>query len=251
MAEIFLLVMLSFIFDANLILMNCLIIDDHAIARSIVRHLLQIEETIHVIAECENATEAYKSLAVHKIDLLLLDIEMPGISGIELVKGLGETKPLIIFISAQKEYAAEAFDLNVVDFITKPVTPDRFLQAIIKAKEIYRVKNLLVGPTKDDFIFIRDSGVIRRLKLSDINYLEAKGDYVRIYLDDKIHSIHSSLKSVEDKLPADTFIRVHRSFIINVGKIDTIEGNTLIIHKNFVPISDAYRTILNKRMQIL
>ncbi|TCD08551.1 response regulator transcription factor [Pedobacter frigidisoli] len=231
--------------------MNCLIVDDNAIARSTLKHLIKIEDALNLIAECESAAEAYKNIANNKIDLLLLDIEMPGISGIELVKGLGETKPLIIFISSRKDYAADAFDLNVVDFIAKPVTPDRFLKAIIKAKEIFKNSNLFVGSKKDEFIFIRDSNVIRRLKLADIDYLEARGDYVKLYVDDKIYSIHSSLKSVEDKLPQDVFSRVHRSFIINVGKIDTIEGGTLIIKKSFVPVSDAYKSALNKRMQIL
>jgi two-component system LytT family response regulator len=231
--------------------MNCLIVDDHVIARSTVSHLLQIDPSLKLIDECESAAEAYQNLAIHKIDLLLLDIEMPGISGIELVKGLSEKRPLIIFISSKKDYAVTAFDLNVVDFITKPITPDRFLKAINKAKEIYSLSSLVLGNHQDDFVFIRDSGVIRRIKLDEINYLEAKGDYVKIYSDEKIYSIHSSLKSIEDKLPGNIFIRVHRSFIINVGKIDTLEGSTLVIHQNFVPVSDAYKAVLNKRMQIL
>jgi DNA-binding LytR/AlgR family response regulator len=231
--------------------MNCLIVDDHVIARSTVSHLLQLDPSLKLIAECESAAEAYRNLAVHKIDLLLLDIEMPGISGIELVKGLGEKRPLIIFISAKKDYAVTAFDLNVVDFITKPVTPDRFLKAISKAKEIYNLSNLFLANNQDDFVFIRDSGVIRRIKVDDINYLEAQGDYVKIYMSEKKYSVHSSLKSIEDKLPGKIFIRVHRSFIVNIGKIDTVEGSTLIIHQNFVPVSDAYKAILNKRMQIL
>ncbi len=243
--------MLSFIFDVNLILMNCLIVDDHVIARNTISHLLQIDPSLKLIAECENAADAYRNLAVHKIDLLLLDIEMPGISGIELVKGLGDKRPLIIFISAKKDYAATAFDLNVVDFIAKPVTPDRFLMAINKAKEIYNLSNLFVGNNADDFVFIRDSGLIRRIKLDDINHLEAQGDYVKIFMGEKTYSVHSSLKSIEDKLPVKNFLRVHRSFIINIAKIDTIEGNTLIIHKQFVPVSDAYKSVLNKRMHIL
>lgn len=231
--------------------MNCLIVDDHEIARRTVSHLLQIEQSLNLVAECENATEAYRNLAVHKIDLLLLDIEMPGISGIELVKGLGDSRPLIIFISAKKDYAVEAFDLNVVDFIAKPITPDRFLKAINKAKEIYNSNNLFLANRQDDFVFIRDAGVIRRLKLEEINYLEAQGDHVKIYQNEKSYAIYSTLKSIEEKLPVKTFIRVHRSFIVNISRIDTIEGNTLIMHKNFVPISDAYKAVLNKRMQIL
>jgi len=231
--------------------MNCLIIDDNAIARSVLKNLFKIEDSLKLIAECENAADAYKILANNKIDLLLLDVEMPGITGIELVKALGDKRPLIVFISSKRDYASDAYDLNVVDFIAKPITPDRFLKAIIKAKEIYKNQNLFMPSKKDEFIFIRDSNIIRRIKLADINYLEAKGDYVKIYLDEKNYAIHSSLKSVEDKLPMDVFSRVHRSFIVNISKIDTVEGGTLIIQQHFVPVSDAYKSSLNKRMQIL
>src|SRR6202012_3134573 len=101
----------------------------------------------------------------------------------------------------------------------------------------------------DEFVFIRDSNIVRRLKTNEILYLEAMGDYVKIYLPNQTYSVHSSLKSVEEKLPQDIFLRVHRSFIINLGMVDTMEGGTLIINRSMVPVSDAYRAVLNKRMQ--
>ena len=232
--------------------MNCLIIDDdNAMARSVLKNLFKIDDSLKLIAECENAADAYKILANNKNDLLLLDVEMPGITGIELVKALGDKRLLIVFISSKRDYASDAYDLNVVDFIAKPITPNRFLKAIIKAKEIYKNQNLFMPSKKNEFIFIKDSNIIRRIKLADINYLEAKGDYVKIYLDEKKYAIHSSLKSLEDKLPIDVSSRVHRSFIVNISKIDTIEGGTLIIQQHFVPVSDAYKSSLNKRMQTL
>jgi DNA-binding LytR/AlgR family response regulator len=232
--------------------MNCLIIDDdNAMARSVLKNLFKIDDSLKLIAECENAADAYKILANNKNDLLLLDVEMPGITGIELVKALGDKRLLIVFISSKRDYASDAYDLNVVDFIAKPITPNRFLKAIIKAKEIYKNQNLFMPSKKNEFIFIKDSNIIRRIKLADINYLEAKGDYVKIYLDEKKYAIHSSLKSLEDKLPIDVSSRLHRSFIVNISKIDTIEGGTLIIQQHFVPVSDAYKSSLNKRMQTL
>jgi len=231
--------------------MNCLIVDDNAIARSTLRQLLKVERSLNLIAECENADEAYQYLANQHIDLLLLDVEMPGISGLDLVKGLGKYKPLVILISSERNYAADGFELNVVDFITKPVMPDRFLKSVIKAKEIFESKNLYIAPKKDGFVFIKDGGIIRRLKLDDVLYLEAQGDYVKIFIQGKNFSIYSTLKAVEDKLPIETFVRVHRSFIVNVEKIDTIEGNTLIMAKNFIPVSEAYKVALAKRMHIL
>ena len=231
--------------------MNCLIVDDHEIARSTLKQLIRFEESLTLMGECENAADAYKAIANQKIDLIFLDVEMPDISGIDLVKGLGDKRPLIVFISANRDYAADAYDLNVVDFITKPVTLDRFLKSIIKAKDIFKNKDVFVSSKQDEFIFIRDSSIIRRIKITDIEYFEAKGDYVRIGTANKVYAIYSSLKSVESKLPGDFFLRVHRSFIVNVGKIDTVEGSTLTINKSFIPVSDAYKAVLNKRMQIL
>jgi len=231
--------------------MNCLIVDDHEIARSTLKQLIKFEDSLTLISTCENAGDAYKIIAGQKIDLVFLDIEMPEVSGIELVKGLGDKRPLIIFISANREYAADAYDLNVVDFITKPVTLDRFLKSIIKAKEIFKNQDVFVPSKQDEFIFIRDSSIIRRIKLTDIEYFEAQGDYVKIGTATKTYAIYSSLKSVEGKVSGDFFLRVHRSFIVNVGKIDTVEGSTLIINKSFIPVSDAYKSVLNKRMQIL
>lgn len=235
----------------NALKMNCLIVDDNEVARSILKQLMKIDSELNLVAECEDAIEAILVLNRVKIDLLLLDIEMLRLSGIDLVGSLGQNKPLIILITANRDYAADAFDLNVVDFITKPVTAERFLKAVFKAKEIFRNQNLFGGSVQDEFVFIRDSGTIRRLRLKDIDYLEAKGDHVKIYLSNQTYTIYSSLKSVEEKLPADIFFRIHRSFIINLNKIDTMEGSTVIINKGFVPVSDAYRAALNKRMQKL
>lgn len=210
-----------------------------------------MEPSLTVKGECFDAVEAYKQLQLNEVDILFLDIEMPDMSGIELVKSLGDKRPMVIFTTSTTDYAAEAFDLNVVDFLIKPVSPARFLVAVEKAKKMLMIKGLAFTDKEDEFVFIRDSNVVRRLKVSDILYMEARGDYVRINVSDQTYSIHSSLKSVEEKLSKNTFLRVHRSFIINVSKIDTIEGGTLIVNHNIVPVSDAYRAALYKRMHIL
>lgn len=208
-------------------------------------------DELNVMGECFDAVQAYQQLQTREVDVLFLDIEMPDMSGIDLVKSLGEKRPMIIFTTSTTDYAAEAFDLNVVDFLIKPVSPARFLVAVEKARKMLLTKGQTHTDKEDEFVFIRDSHIVRRLKVSDILYMEAQGDYVRINVIDGTYSIHSSLKSVEEKLSKNTFIRVHRSFIINVSKIDTIEGGTLIVNKNIVPVSDAYRSGLYKRMHIL
>lgn len=231
--------------------MKCLIIDDNPIARTTLKQLVKQNPALVLIGECADAMEAYRTITSVSIDLLLLDIEMDGMSGIELVKSLGDKQPIIIFTTSKKEYAAEAFELHVADYITKPVTTVRFLQAVEKAAEIHKSKSQILKKEDDSFIFIRDSNIVRRLRLDEILFAEAMGDYVKLYTAEKFYSVHSSLKDVENKLPETKFLRVHRSFIIQVGKIDTIEGGTLIINRKMIPVADSYRAALNQRLRIL
>jgi DNA-binding LytR/AlgR family response regulator len=145
----------------------------------------------------------------------------------------------------------EAFELNVADYIVKPVTPARFIQAIDRAREITESNKVEVLMDEDEFIFIRDSNVIRRLKIEDILYAEAMGDYVKLHTQQKFFAIHTPLKTVEDRLHGPKFIRVHRSYIVAVQKIDTLQDGALVIGGKTVPVADAFRAALNKRMNIL
>lgn len=227
--------------------MNCLIVDDESISRTMLRRQLDFDAELLLVAECDNAYDAYQHILNQEIDLVFLDIEMPGMSGMELAKILKSKQPLIIFTTSNSGYAAEAFDLNVVDFLLKPFPLVRFLKATNKAKEIMR-STLTTSYQNANFVFIRVSNITYRLKIEDINYLESTGDYVKIITNDKEYSIYSSLKIIEQKLPSETFLRVHRSFIVNVNKIDKIQGKTLIINHVLIPISDSYKTDLNKKL---
>ena len=231
--------------------MNALIIDDNAIARSVLKKLSSQLKDIVIAGECATAMEAYNFLQTEAVDILLLDIEMPGMSGLELVKNLGAKRPVIVFTTSKKEYASEAFDLNVADYIVKPVTPARFIQAMDKAREIIESGQEEVRWTDEEFIFIRDSTIIRRLKVDDILYAEAMGDYVKVYTPQKFFAIHTTLRTVEERLPASRFFRVHRSYLVALNKIDTIQDGVLIIGDKPIPVADAYRKALNARMNIL
>jgi DNA-binding LytR/AlgR family response regulator len=231
--------------------MNALIIDDNAIARSVLKKLSSQLKDIVIAGECTTAMEAYNFLQTEAVDILLLDIEMPGMSGLELVKNLGAKRPVIVFTTSKKEYATEAFDLNVADYIVKPVTPARFIQAMDKAREIIESGQEEVKWTEEEFIFIRDSTIIRRLKVDDILYAEAMGDYVKVYMPQKFFAIHTTLRTVEERLPASRFFRVHRSYLVALNKIDTIQDGVLIIGDKPIPVADAYRKALNARMNIL
>lgn len=231
--------------------MNALIIDDNKIARTTMRQLAGKVADLVVVAECADAMEAFDKLRAQPVDLLLLDIEMPGMSGLELTRDLGGMRPLIIFVSSKKEYAADAFDLNVVDYLVKPVTTARFLQAIDKAREILESSKEEVKLKEDEFIFIRDSNIVRRLRLDNILYAEAMGDYVKLYTPERFYAIHTTLRAVEERLPASSFLRVHRSYLVAIDKIDTLDGGALVVNGKPLPVADAYRAALNRRMNIL
>lgn len=231
--------------------MNCLIVDDNKIARVTIRQLAARVIDLEIARECENAVEAYNFLKENKIDLILLDIELPEMSGIELTKNLRKPSPLIIFITSKKEYAVEAFELNVVDYLVKPITTSRFLQAIEKAREVLASGTEQVSIEPDEFIFIRDGNIIRRIKADDILYAEAMGDYVKIHLPNKFYAIHTTLKSVEERLATHRFVRVHRSYIVGINKIDGIQDGALVVNGKSLPVADAYRSSLNKRLNIL
>lgn len=231
--------------------MQTLIVDDNKIARTSMKYLVSQVKDLILAGECANATETVAFLQLHKTDLLLLDIEMPGMSGLELTRNLGDQRPVIIFTTSKKEYAAEAFDLNVADYIVKPVTPARFAQAIDKVRELISSNQEEFQVNEDSFLFIRDSAIVRRLDVEDILYAEAMGDYVKLHTNRKFYAIHNTLKSVEERLTAHKFIRVHRSYIVALSKIDSIQDGALVINGTAIPVADAYRAALNKRMNIL
>ena len=232
-------------------MMNALIVDDNKIARTTMKQLASQVKDMVVLGECANAIDAYNLLQELPVNLIFLDIEMDGMTGLELTKNLGNKKPVIIFISSKKDYAVEAFELNVADYIVKPVALSRFMQAVDHARELIQSASEEFELHNEEFIFIRDSNIIRRLKLEDILFAEAMGDYVKLYTPQKFFAIHTTLKAVEDRLPASKFIRVHRSYIVALSKIDSLQDGALVINGKSVPVADAYRAALNKKMNVL
>ncbi len=207
--------------------------------------------SLELIAECSDASEALDSLDARQVDLLLLDIEMPDMSGLDLTRKLGQQRPLIIFTTAKKDYAVEAFELNVVDYLVKPITLPRLKQAIEKAGETLESNKEEVKVEEQGFVFVKDNGVLKRISIDDILFLEAMGDYVKVHTSQKFHVVHATLKSIEEKLPASKFIRVHRSYIVAINKIDYIQEGTISIGKTTIPVADTHKSNLNKRLNLL
>jgi DNA-binding LytR/AlgR family response regulator len=231
--------------------MRCIIVDDNVMARMAMKKLTDQVKDISLVAECENAMEAYNVITKEPVDLLLLDIEMPGMSGIDLIKNLGKKSPFIIFTTAKTNYAVDAFELNVVDYIVKPVELPRFLKAIDRVKEAIESNKQQIEVRDKEFVFIRDSGILKKINADDILYLEAMGDYVKVFTSQKFHIVHATLKSIEEKLPPQKFMRVHRSYIVALNKIDYIEEGVISINSTAIPVADAYRTALNSRLNLL
>jgi DNA-binding LytR/AlgR family response regulator len=231
--------------------MKCLIVDDNKMARMAMKQLVGQVKDLELVEECEDAMQAYHIINKQPIDLIFLDIEMPGMTGLELTKNLGHKSPLIVFTTAKKDYAVEAFELNVVDYLIKPVSPARFLQAVDRAQETLASDKEEVKVEAQEFVFVKDNGILKRINVEEILYLEAMGDYVKVHTPSKFHVLHATLKSIEEKLSPQKFIRVHRSYIVSLSKIDFIQEGVISIGKASVPVADTYRTSLNKRLNLL
>ncbi|CAN5875090.1 LytTR family DNA-binding domain-containing protein [soil metagenome] len=225
---------------------QCLVVDDNKVASLLLVQLLAQIPGLVVAGTCESATEAAVFLSRIKIDLLFLDIEMPGMNGIELLRSLPD-KPLTILTSANKGYALEAFELNVVDYVVKPVMLPRLMTAVSRAIELIQQEGVVLNNVEQDYIFIKDGKTIRKILFDDIFFIEAKGDYVKIHFADKYYVIHATLKVLEEKLSLKKFLRVHRSYIVAIDKIDYIEDNVLFLNSVPVPLSEFYKSrVLNQ-----
>lgn len=229
---------------------KALIVDDNKVVRLMLTEMLKKIDGIAIAGECDTAINAHTLLKNEKIDILFLDVEMPGMTGLELLKVLPE-RPATILITAKAGYAAEAFELNVIDYLVKPLSISRVIQAVEKAIELLKRKNVHFGNVEQDHIFIRDNKIIRKILLNDILWLESKGDYVKIITTDMQVIIHATLKSLCDKLPENNFVRIHRGYIVPVGKIDYIEDSVAFINGTPLPVSETYKTELLKKLRLV
>jgi DNA-binding LytR/AlgR family response regulator len=234
--------------------MTCIIVDDNPMARAALRQLTEHIDALEVVAEFENATTAYNFLQKQSVDALFLDIEMPDMTGLELLENLVE-RPPVVLCTSKREYAAEAFELNVVDYLVKPVSLPRFIAAVEKLKAHAIAENDTVSdaPSKEiHHIFIRANSALIRVDLADIYYIQALGDYVTFVTTTKKYTAHLTMQNIEKALPAPHFLRVHRSYIVNTHRIDTIEeGTMLIINKQVVPLGEQYKSNLMKKLNLL
>ena len=224
--------------------MKAIAIDDEPIAREIIQTYCNHLPMLQVVASCGNALDAKAVLQKQKIDILFLDINMPVLDGIAFLKTL-KNPPHIIFTTAYKEYAVDAFDLAACDYLLKPFSLERFIVAVDKALEkingVPAPQSKIESETAEDYFFIKADGKIYKIFFNDLLFAEAQGNYTRIVTAQNILMPAITFSGFEELLPKTSFLRVHRSFIINKSKITHIEGNRVFIHKNEIPIGSNYK----------
>lgn len=235
--------------------MNCIIIDDEKLARTIIKTLCDEMDSLQVVGEFPNALQAIKYLNENEVDLIFLDIHMPDFTGFDFVKTL-KNPPSIVLTTSDPKFAIEAFQYEcIVDYLLKPMEADRFKIAINKAKKQQIVaaqtaENTAESSYENDFYINIDRRLIK-IDIPSIYLVEAKGDYIHIKTEDKNYTVHSTLKKIEEKLPESLFLKIHRSYIINLKKIIDIEDNSVLIKKDVIPVSRSKRPELMKRLDLL
>jgi len=218
--------------------LRCIIIDDEPMARKGLEDYISEVDYLQLSGSFKNAMEANDYLINNDVDLVFLDIEMPKISGVEFWESL-KNRPLLIFTTAYRKYAVEGFELDAIDYLIKPIPFNRFLKSTNKAKELYDQQNQVVE--KDDWFFIKDGQTLVRINKTEVLFVESLKDYVFVYTEEKRHMALLSLKQVEQLLEGYNFMRVHRSFLVALNKVDAMDGNLLCINQHRIPVSKASR----------
>ncbi|PZX48523.1 LytR/AlgR family response regulator transcription factor [Algoriphagus chordae] len=237
-------------------MMNCLAIDDEPLALRLLEFNIEKVSYLNLVASCENAFDAMEALSANSIDLVFIDIQMPGLSGLQFIASL-EKKPLVIFITAYKQYAIESYDLSVVDYLLKPVALERFIKACNRAHELFLLKSgATTKPVKtgrDHFFVPMDFGQ-HKVKFDDIIWVKGFGDYLKIYLKNEAHPlvVRITFKELEIELPENFLLRIHKSYGVALNAITSIRKGSIFIDELELSIGDAFRerveeVVLNKR----
>lgn len=228
-------------------MINCLIIDDEPLARKGLREYIDDIDFITIAGEYDTPLKVMDKLQGGDVQLIFLDIQMPKLTGLDFLKTL-QNPPLVIITTAYPQYALEGFELDVLDYLLKPISFNRFLKAVRKAKEYYTSQPVLpAAPTTPGYIFIKADNKLVKIMHDDILFIEAMQNYVTIYTTTKKYVTYLTFKGIEESLPAANFLKVHKSYIVQLNKVDSIEGGAIIIGQHAIPVSRANKDeILDK-----
>jgi len=230
--------------------LNCLIIDDEPIARGIIREFVEQITYLELRGEAEDALAAKKWLEKEPIDLIFLDIQMPGMTGMKFLQTTHNPTFLTIITTAYPHYAVEGFELNILDYLVKPIAFERFAKACAKAREYFELKK---NNLREEFFFVKSEGKVEKIEFNNLVCIESLGNYLTLHLSDGKKIVYLTLKSLLEQLPAKEFIQVHKSFAINKSKVRSIDGNEIKLDRHTVPIGmklkdEVLKEILGSRV---
>ena len=228
--------------------LRCIAVDDEPLARRLLKENIEQIPFLELVSTCKNAFEAMEVLNSQAVDLIFLDIQMPGMIGTKFIQSL-RTKPMVIFVTAYSNYAVESYDLEVIDYLLKPVSIERFTKAAYKALDAKKKDNSplpVSESTLNDSFFVKAEYALVKIIVEDITHIEGMKDYVKIFLYSSPKPVltKSTLKGISEKLPNKTFMRVHKSYIVNLAQIESIRGNTISIGKFEIPVSESQKSDL-------
>jgi len=229
--------------------MKAIIIDDNDIALLATQQCVAKADKIQLLGSFNNALKALSFLASNPVDLIFLDIEMPELNGIEFIKAMKQPHPMIVLTTSHPQFALEAYENNVLDYLVKPIALPRFLNAVAKAQALFEKHN--IDKVENDIIFIKKGNVIVKVNKSDVLWIEGLGDYVTLNTEKEKYIVHSTMHNIEQKFASGEFMRVHRSFIIRIDKINNIEDNCISYFDKFIPIGKTYKDSVYKRLNMI
>lgn len=218
-------------------MIRCLIVEDEPLAQKVIERYIAQTTGLELSAVCNNAVEAFEVLHAQQVDVIFLDIKMPGIDGMAFLRSLKQPPP-VIFITAYTEYAAQSYEVEAVDYLMKPVTYERFLKSIDK---LLKKNNVAPQYDKPPYIYIKESGKLIKIQFADILHIEAMKDYLKLVTPQKTHVTHMTMKAIQQLLPQDLFIRIHRSHIVAAAHIISAGGSKLTIAGKTIPLGESYR----------
>jgi len=229
-------------------MINCIAVDDEPLALEVIERYCNRHNLVHLLSTFREPAKAIEFLNREQVDLVFLDINMPGINGIQFISTLRH-KPLVIFTTAYHEYAVESYNLNAVDYLVKPINFERFLTALNKALDLFYLKSKTAGGLDlPGSIFIKSGSQTHQVKISDILYLEKEGNYLVMHLKDRKILVRENMNDIFNLIPAAAFIRVHKSYVVATKHISTIEVHQLIVNGDKIPIGSSYREALKKKL---
>ena len=225
--------------------MKCIIVDDEPLAQEVIENYVARVPELQLVKKCDDAMQAFGFLRKEKVDLIFLDIQMPVIDGLGFLKSMKNT-PAVIITTAFPQHALESYDFDVVDYLLKPISFERFLKAVHKALDMKKNSSVEEGRESTEYIFLKVDSKLVRVNFDDVLYIEGMKDYLKIFLRDKFLVVHMTMKKIEELVPAGRFVRVHKSYIVSVPAIKSIVGNYIELADKHIPIGANYKEELIK-----